>query len=135
MKRRAIFLAIVFGTVVTAGILFIDHVWWPSISIVNNSDKRISDVLLSLSTQDNPDVSSHAIAVIEPGETAHFRKRTSDLYFWGISFRFDSVSLTFGGGSLACPGEEILLSIESDGRVRSRHNWSESYQDLETLPE
>jgi len=91
-------------------------------AVRNASGKPVLDVRLEL-TYGTDTSTQKSWAVLEPDERGDVGVGTSDLHLRRLTFTLDGVPREYGQGELATTGEVVVLVIQSDGSVRSRHEW------------
>ena len=92
----------------------------PTIVVVNDSGTELTDVCIVLSTAESTMI-TRTYPRIHKGASESVASKTSDLQVDRIDYFLNGIKRSYTGGGLACPGEELVLSIGSNGKVTTRH--------------
>ena len=91
-----------------------------TVVVANDSNEDLTDVRVALSTA-QPTAIIKSFPRIPKGTRKFIRIRTSDLVVDSMDFILNGNKMRYTESGLACPGEELLLSIGASGKVNAHY--------------
>ena len=92
----------------------------PTIVVKNDSGSELIDVSIVLSTSQSTTI-TRAYSRIGKDRSESIETETSDLQVDSIDYVLNGIKRSYTGGGLACPGEELVVSIGSNGAVTTQY--------------